>query len=162
MPLCLIHFHIIYLVNYEVSTIKEIGFPSFGSSAHEEQGGASVIYKVRWGEYFEPFQNLYWREGNVRYQLSGGHHYRRGRAYHCGCTLVTHFMEPQEGRYSRGKIYIKKGAYLGAHTIVCKPVTIGQGAVVGAGSVVTKDIPDYEVWAGNPARFRKKIVRNHE
>ena len=79
-----------------------------------------------------------------------------------GCTLVTHFMEPQEGRYSRGKIHIKKGAYLGAHTIVCKPVTIGQGAVVGAGSVVTKDIPDYEVWAGNPAKFKKKIINNHD
>ena len=33
---------------------------------------------------------------------------------------------------------------------------IGNGCVVGACSVVTKDIPDYEVWAGNPARFIKR------
>ena len=37
-----------------------------------------------------------------------------------------------------------------------KPVTIGENAVVGAGSVVTKDIPDGEIWAGTPAKFIKK------
>lgn len=73
-----------------------------------------------------------------------------------GCVLLTHFMEPTTGNYTRGKILIKKGAYLGARTIVCKPVTIGEDAIVGAGSIVTKDIPAGEVWAGNPARFIRK------
>ena len=73
-----------------------------------------------------------------------------------GCVLLTHFMEPSTGTYSRGKIHIKKRAYLGARTIICKPVTIGEDAIVGAGSIVTKDIPANEVWAGNPARFIKK------
>ena len=41
-------------------------------------------------------------------------------------------------------------------SVISKPVKIGKGAVVGAGSVVTKDIPDGEVWAGNPARFIRK------
>ena len=41
-------------------------------------------------------------------------------------------------------------------TMVVKPVTIGEGAIVGAGSIVTKDIPANEVWAGNPARFIRK------
>ena len=42
--------------------------------------------------------------------------------------------------------------------IVMKPVplTIGEGAIVGTPSVVTKDIPSFEVWAGNPARFIRK------
>lgn len=35
-------------------------------------------------------------------------------------------------------------------------VTIGDGAVIGAGSVVTKDVGPYEIWAGNPARFIRK------
>ena len=35
-------------------------------------------------------------------------------------------------------------------------VTIGDGAVVGAGSIVTKDVGPYEIWAGNPARFIRK------
>ncbi|MEQ3118726.1 acyltransferase [Parabacteroides distasonis] len=40
--------------------------------------------------------------------------------------------------------------------MICKSVTIGKNAIVGASSVVTKDIPDNEVWAGNPVRFIKK------
>ena len=73
-----------------------------------------------------------------------------------GCILLTHFMEPSTGTYSRGKIIIKKRAYLGCNTVICKPVTIGEDAIVGAGSIVTKDIPAGEVWAGNPARFIRK------
>lgn len=74
-----------------------------------------------------------------------------------GVKIVTHFMNPKEKRYDRGKVHICKGAYIGMGTLIVKPVTIGEYAVVGAGSVVTKDIPSKEVWAGNPARFIKKI-----
>ena len=72
------------------------------------------------------------------------------------CIIVTHFVEidgNHHRHYSRGKVVIKKGAYIGANTVICKPVTIGEGAIIGASSVVTKDIPPFEVWAGNPARF---------
>lgn len=54
-------------------------------------------------------------------------------------------------------VIIKDGAFIGAHSIILKGVTIGKQAVVGAGSVVTKDIPNMEIWAGNPARFIRKI-----
>lgn len=54
-------------------------------------------------------------------------------------------------------IHIKKGAFIGAHTIILKGVTIGEKSIIGAGSVVTKAVPDGEVWAGNPACFIKKI-----
>lgn len=50
-----------------------------------------------------------------------------------------------------GKIRIKRGAWLGAGAVVLPGVTVGEGAIVGANAVVSKDIPDYEVWAGNPA-----------
>lgn len=73
-----------------------------------------------------------------------------------GCILLTHFKDTHTGSYTRGRIHIKRGAYIGCNTVVCKPVTIGENAIVGAGSIVTKDIPDGEVWAGNPARFIKK------
>lgn len=54
-------------------------------------------------------------------------------------------------------ILIKKGAFIGAHSIVLKGVTIGEHSIVGAGSVVSKDIPDNEIWAGNPAKFIKRV-----
>ena len=55
------------------------------------------------------------------------------------------------------KTIIKKGASIGANsTIVCGH-TIGENAMIGAGSVVTKDVPTGEVWYGNPARFIRKI-----
>ena len=73
-----------------------------------------------------------------------------------GVKIVTHFMNPNTGSYDRGTIHIHKGAYLGMNTLVVKPVTIGENAIIGAGSIVTKDIPANEVWAGNPARFIRK------
>lgn len=56
-----------------------------------------------------------------------------------------------------GKIVIKKGVFVGSNCIILKGVEIGEKSVVGAGSVVTKSIPSNEVWAGNPAKFIKKI-----
>lgn len=72
------------------------------------------------------------------------------------CIILTHYIDPKTGEYSSGEVRIKKNAFIGAGTIITKPVTIGEGAIVGAGSIVTKDVPDCEVWAGNPARFIRK------
>ncbi|MDX6745249.1 acyltransferase [Polaribacter sp. PL03] len=55
------------------------------------------------------------------------------------------------------KVLIKEGAFIGASSIILKGVEIGKKAVVAAGSVVSKNIPDNEVWGGNPAKFIKKI-----
>lgn len=51
---------------------------------------------------------------------------------------------------------IGNDVWLGIRTIVLGGVTIADGAVIGAGSVVTKDVGPYEIWAGNPARFIRK------
>lgn len=56
-----------------------------------------------------------------------------------------------------GEIHLKKDAWLGSNVIVKSGVTIGKGAIVAAGSVVTKDIPDYVIAAGNPAKVIKDI-----
>lgn len=52
----------------------------------------------------------------------------------------------------RKPIRICEGAFIGAGCFILKGVTVGKQAVIGAGSVVTKDIPEGEVWAGNPAK----------
>lgn len=54
-------------------------------------------------------------------------------------------------------VTIEDKAWIGFNSIILKGVTIGEGAVVGAGSVVTKDVPPYTVVAGNPARIIKTI-----
>lgn len=54
-------------------------------------------------------------------------------------------------------VRICRGAFIGAHSIVLKGVTIGEKSVIGAGSVVTRSIPAGEVWAGNPARFIRNV-----
>ena len=54
-------------------------------------------------------------------------------------------------------IIIEDDVFIGANSIILKGVSIGQGSIVGAGSVVTKNIPPMEIWAGNPAKFIRKI-----
>lgn len=55
-------------------------------------------------------------------------------------------------------VHIGKGAWIGARVIILKGVTIGDYAVVGAGSVVTRDVPANCIAAGNPARVVKELA----
>ena len=55
------------------------------------------------------------------------------------------------------KTLVKKGASLGSSSTILAGITIGEGAIVGAGSVVTKDVPPNTIVAGNPARIIRKI-----
>jgi acetyltransferase-like isoleucine patch superfamily enzyme len=48
---------------------------------------------------------------------------------------------------------VKRGASIGASSVILPGLTIGENAMVGAGSVVTKDVPDHAIVAGNPARI---------
>lgn len=57
--------------------------------------------------------------------------------------------------FRRGEVHIEDDVFIGLNVCICSSVTIGKGAIIGAGSVVTKDIPPYQVWAGNPARYIK-------
>lgn len=70
----------------------------------------------------------------------------------------------EEEAIERGQLTIGHDAWLGANSIICPRChSIGNGAVVGAGAVVTKDVPDYAVVVGNPAkvikmRFRDSVI----
>ncbi len=55
--------------------------------------------------------------------------------------------------WEEGKILVKRGASIGASSVILPNVTIGQFAMVGAGSVVTKDVPDFGLVYGNPAKL---------
>ena len=56
--------------------------------------------------------------------------------------------------YTRiGRVTINNNVFIGFGCIILPNISIGEGAIVGAGSVVTQDIPPYEVWGGAPAKF---------
>ncbi len=54
-------------------------------------------------------------------------------------------------------ILIKRGAWIGAGAIILPGVTVGEHAIVAAGAIVTKDVPDRTIVAGNPARVKRNI-----
>lgn len=85
----------------------------------------------------------------------------------CGCTFVDEQLFDEEPQYigENKSIIVGNDVYIGYGTIIIGPCKIGDGAVIAAGSVVTKDIEPYEIVGGNPAkfislRFDKEIVRS--
>lgn len=69
---------------------------------------------------------------------------------------VVRLATPNDN-FKTAPITIGNNVFIGGASIILKGVTIGDNSVVGAGSVVTGHIPPNEIWAGNPARFIKKL-----
>ncbi len=63
-----------------------------------------------------------------------------------------------EADWTVGPTVVKKGASIGTGAVILCNITIGEGAIVGAGSVVTKDVPKGSVVAGNPAKFIREMT----
>lgn len=92
-----------------------------------------------------------------------------------GCTIVDHdshsiswskrssdvldWAEKQKNWHhvTRGLIHIQNKVWIGANVIVLKNTTVGEGAVIGTGSVVTKNVPAWTVVGGNPAKVIRSI-----
>ena len=91
---------------------------------------------------------------------SGGIEFEDGVMIAPGVRIATinHDMNARHYIYTYGKVTIKKNAWIGMNVTICPGVTIGKYAVVGAGAVVTKDVPDYAVVGGVPA----KVLRYQE
>lgn len=62
----------------------------------------------------------------------------------------------KQGWFSRGPVVIESGCWIGTNAVIIGPVHIGKNSVVGANTVITKDIPDYSVAVGNPAKVIKR------
>lgn len=71
-------------------------------------------------------------------------------------VCMTNDKYPPSPKENWEKTTIKDGASIGAGTVILCGVTIGENAMVGCGSVVTKSIPANEIWAGVPAKFKRK------
>ena len=86
---------------------------------------------------------------------------------HDGSIAVVRRLFPREHLNKYGKIVIEDNCFIGTKAIILPNVTIGKNSIVGAGSVVTKDVPPSSVVAGNPARvicsieeYAKKVINN--
>ncbi len=69
----------------------------------------------------------------------------------------TFFNMERQNHVTEKPIYIKEGAWIASGSIILGGVTIGKNSVIAAGSVVTKDVPDYAIVGGNPAKILKYI-----
>lgn len=83
-----------------------------------------------------------------------------------GCRLLCHQRDLRGYRkgddaaklpYRLGEIHIGKGVMIGMESLIMPGVTIGDGAIIGAYSLVTKDIPPYTIATGRPAKVVKEI-----
>ncbi len=96
-------------------------------------------------------------------------HIRIGNFVKIGGNVVIydtdfHALDPElrkhadlECNINKQEVIISNNVFIGAHTTILKGVHIGENSIIGAGSVVTKSIPDNEIWAGNPVKFIRKI-----
>lgn len=76
-------------------------------------------------------------------------------------VTFTNDIIPRSKRHANEFVttLIEEGASIGANSTIIGGVTIGKFAMIGAGSVVTKNIPDYTLWYGNPAVFKANICQ---
>jgi len=84
-----------------------------------------------------------------------------------GVVIVAHltptpFLRKLIGGTEFKKVRVARGAYIGVNAIILPGVTVGEGCIVGAGSVVTRDVPPYSVAVGNPARVIRKVTGGEE
>ncbi|WP_062913095.1 CatB-related O-acetyltransferase [Pediococcus damnosus] len=86
---------------------------------------------------------------HVDFILGGNHNYRHFLTF----PIKVKFLGASREAETKGKIIVQDDVWIGSHVMVLSGVTLGKGSVIGAGSVVTKDVPPFSIVAGNPAKF---------
>lgn len=86
-----------------------------------------------------------------------------GGMEHCYTNpTISPTLNPDLNRVPKERTYIGYDVWIGANCVIRQGVNIGNGAVIGAGSVVTHDIPEYSIAFGSPARVIKKRLPKSE
>jgi acetyltransferase-like isoleucine patch superfamily enzyme len=80
-----------------------------------------------------------------------------------GVKLITHnAMNIRHGSFSFGPIRVCKNARIGAYSVVLPGVTIGEGSIIGANSLVTDDIPPFSIAFGSPAKVIRQLTESEK
>ncbi|MGL5963171.1 MAG: CatB-related O-acetyltransferase [Fusobacteriaceae bacterium] len=132
------------------------------------------IQLVKVGNYsYGPLNVRYWgteKEGleignfvsiaeGVKFILGGNHEVNTFTTYPFRVMALGEKIEA----WTKGPIVVEDDVWIGTDALILSGVTIGQGAIVGAGSFVIKDVPPYSIVGGNPAkvikyRYSKEII----
>ncbi len=89
--------------------------------------------------------------------------FEEGSGCGIGVKLLTHnAMNIKHGSFSFGPIKVCENARIGAYSIILPGVTIGRGSIIGASSVVTKDIPPYSIAIGSPAKVIRQLTETQK
>jgi len=86
---------------------------------------------------------------NCRYGVEIGDNVQMGSH----CSIYSHSTIDDK----KGPVIIKNGSRIGTHSTIMPNVTIGENSIIAAYSFVTKNIPKNELWAGIPAKFKRKL-----
>ena len=95
----------------------------------------------------------------VKFLVSSEHLYKGLSTYPFKTFYLGHRLEA----VGKGSIVVKDDVWIGTNAMIMSGVTIGQGAIIAAGAIVTKDVPPYAIVGGNPAkvikyRFEQEII----
>lgn len=129
------------VVNCDISKIS-VGKNTYGSIYCLAVGAGDSVLKI--GNYVSIAQG-------VKFLLAGEHKINGITTYP---FKVKRFGAKYEG-YSKGDIIVDDDVWIGENALIFGGVHIGQGAVIGAGSYVTKDVPPYAVVVGTPAKVMR-------
>ncbi|MCR5260867.1 MAG: glycosyltransferase [Candidatus Gastranaerophilales bacterium] len=88
---------------------------------------------------------------DVTFLLASEHSYKHLSTY----PFKVKFSGKENEASSKGSIIVKDDVWIGYGSIIMSGVTLGQGAIIGAGSIVTNDVPPYAIVAGSPAKLIK-------
>lgn len=118
--------------------------------------GEIILYQ--WGSPKEKLQigNYVSIANDVRFVLGGNHRYDILSTY----PFKFRYMEEITEAYSNGPIIVEDDVWIGMNCIILSGIRIGKGAVIAAGSVITRDVPPYSVVGGNPGKIIKYRFTN--
>ncbi len=89
--------------------------------------------------------------------------FEEGSGCGIGVKLLTHnAMNLQHGSFSFGPIRVCKNARIGAYSVVLPGVTIGEGSIIGANSLVSEDIPPFSIAFGSPAKVIRDLTEDEK
>ena len=96
---------------------------------------------------------------DVRFLLSGEHNYKRFSSF----PFPAYYEKKERDAFAKGEIVVEDDVWIGFGTTILSGVRIGKGAVIAAGSLISKDVPPYAIVAGNNKivkyRFSEEIIQ---